>query len=253
MPSREQMAIERDKMRNKLFPSAYLTDLPEMKDWDKQIIIRFPPDVASKLRERLSCDDTQLGLGLTITPLVQDDFRAFDVDFEGRIGDPSSIRRLRGTLLELPTLIESFKTLDDDTLFKSADISQIIYCSDPNDPPPDLEKLKNEKYWEWPNGLTPGCKNIRTRNFRDLATHSEELIQKAEQEILELARGVTRDSVIFETVTEDDLQNQMRPPGDVNIHVFRPDTNFFENYEDLRSEVSDELFKEEREGLDAMT
>eukprot|EP01068_Selenidium_serpulae_P016325 Selendium_serpulae@DN6286_c0_g1_i14.p3 len=187
LPSAEQEAIERDKKRNKLFPSASLTDLPDMKDWDKQAIIRFPHDVASKLRERLNCEDSQLGLGLTITPLIHDDFRAFDVDFEGRIGDPTSVRRLKGALLELPTLIESYKVPDDETLFKSANISQIIYVYDPSEPPPDLEKIKNEKYWEWSDGLTPGCKNIRTRNFRDLAKHNEEQVQKAEQEILEVS------------------------------------------------------------------
>lgn len=186
--STEEEAAERKRRRLKLFPSAELEDAADEKDLDKQIVIRFPPDVASKLRERLGCEDTQLGLGLTISPLVDEDFRVFDIAFEEKISDPLSVKKLKGVLVELPTLVETYKTLDGVMLFKSADVSQMMCCYDPTAEVLDLKNSKENRNWEWSSGITPSTRNIRTRKFRNFENFSEKEIQLGEQEILEVDR-----------------------------------------------------------------
>ncbi|CDJ32100.1 uncharacterized protein EMH_0041790 [Eimeria mitis] len=115
-----------------------LLSVSELEDWmgedcpqlDRQTLIRFPPEVAETLRQRLhnaaaaaaaaaaeGIDPPEPGaaaLGLTIIPRPDYNYRAFDVKVSGYRG------RLRGILVELPTLIETYKTVDSDILFKSA-------------------------------------------------------------------------------------------------------------------------------------
>ncbi|CBZ54934.1 hypothetical protein NCLIV_053610 [Neospora caninum Liverpool] len=122
----------------------------ELEDWmgedcpglDRQCIIRFPPPIAALLRKRLSTvtspefhnsakseaigtDGSPQGpsyppgcsaanpLGLTIIPRDEWSYRIFDVKVSGHKG------KLLGVLVELPTLVETYKSLDGDLLFKS--------------------------------------------------------------------------------------------------------------------------------------
>lgn len=83
---------------------------------------------------------------------------------------------LHAKIVDIPTIIESMKTIDNKSFYKSADVCQLIICKDEPDLPttddesPNKNKKKDpnkvDKKYLWPHGITPPCKNIRKRRFR---------------------------------------------------------------------------------------
>lgn len=69
-------------------------------------------------------------------------------------------KELKGHLVDLPTVNESYKTTDNVNLFKTANISQMLICSKAKDVNDDN---KIDKY---PHGITPPLKNVRKCRFR---------------------------------------------------------------------------------------
>lgn len=76
--------------------------------------------------------------------------------------------------MDLPCVIESFKTIDKKTVYKTADVCQMLICTEEAEPeevdPKPLKKkdgmVKVEKKYLWPHGITPPLKNVRKRRFR---------------------------------------------------------------------------------------
>lgn len=206
----------------------------ELEDWmgedcpglDRQCIIRFPPPIAALLRKRLSTvtspefhnsakseaigtDGSPQGpsyppgcsaanpLGLTIIPRDEWSYRIFDVKVSGHKG------KLLGVLVELPTLVETYKSLDGDLLFKSGDICQMIVVCDPQDPREaiDVQDLSERQQWEWKAGLTPPTHRIRSRKFKNLDLFDRQEIRDAELQVLELLHSTRRDNYEIEVHT----------------------------------------------------
>ncbi|KAM9041180.1 transcription initiation factor TFIID subunit 7-like [Megaptera novaeangliae] len=86
---------------------------------------------------------------------------------------------LPAKLVDLPCVIESLKTLDKKTFFKTADISQMLVCTADggvHSHPEELvtstdhkairksEKERQKKY-VWKHGITPPLRNVRKRRF----------------------------------------------------------------------------------------
>ncbi|KFH12892.1 TAF7-like RNA polymerase II TAF7L [Toxoplasma gondii MAS] len=214
----------------------------ELEDWmgedcpglDRQCIIRFPPPVAALLRKRLSAvtslqfqsqtssealgvDGAPQGpaypagcsaanpLGLIITPRDEWSYRIFDVKVAGHKG------KLRGVLVELPTLVETYKSLDGDLLFKSGDICQMIVVFDPQDPQEaiDLQDLSERQQWEWKAGLTPPTHRIRSRKFKNLDLFDRQEIRDAELQVLELLHSTRRDNYEIEVHTLHEMHRTL--------------------------------------------
>ncbi|XP_026192687.1 uncharacterized protein LOC34621070 [Cyclospora cayetanensis] len=197
-----------------------LFSVTELEDWmgedcpqlDRQCLIRFPLEVAETLRQRLhnaaaaaaaaAAEGAELpepgaaALGLTIVPRPDYNYRAFDVKVSGYRG------RLRGILVELPTLIETYKSVDSDILFKSGDVCQMLYVFDPQVSNMDLSSLCDKQQWEWRAGLTPPTHRIRSRKFKNIDLFDREEIRDAE---LELLHGLRRDTYEIEVHTELDM------------------------------------------------
>ncbi|KAG1347299.1 transcription initiation factor TFIID subunit 7 [Cocos nucifera] len=66
--------------------------------------------------------------------------------------------RFPASLLDLPCMVESYKTYDDTVLIKTADIGQIIMVREEGDPAPEGIEYKH--------GLTPPMRDARRRRFR---------------------------------------------------------------------------------------
>uniref|UniRef100_A0A0D3ERU8 TAFII55 protein conserved region domain-containing protein n=1 Tax=Oryza barthii TaxID=65489 RepID=A0A0D3ERU8_9ORYZ len=62
------------------------------------------------------------------------------------------------SLLDLPTVMESYKTYNDSVLIKTADIGQMIMVREEDDPAPEGI--------EYTHGLTPPMRDARRRRFR---------------------------------------------------------------------------------------
>jgi len=78
---------------------------------------------------------------------------------------------LQGRLVNLPTITESLKTVDNKFFYKIADISQMVEFSEPAK---ELRPNRDDggpasNLGEWPHGLTPPLKNVRRKRFRKTA------------------------------------------------------------------------------------
>ncbi|PFH33910.1 TAF7-like RNA polymerase II TAF7L [Besnoitia besnoiti] len=240
--SRELARRQQTALRRGLFSAT------ELEDWmgedcpglDRQCVIRFPPAIAALLRNRLStltspqfhnqvtratgvtgpegapqgayppgCSATN-PLGLVITPGEEWSSRIFDVKVTGHKG------KLVGVLVELPTLLETYKSLDGDLLFKSGDICQMIVVFDPQDPQNaiDLQELCERQQWEWKDGLTPPTHRIRSRKFKNLDLFDRQEIRDAELQVLELLHSTRRDNYEIEVHTLHEMHRTLEQHRD---------------------------------------
>lgn len=78
-------------------------------------------------------------------------------------------------VVDLPTIVESLKTIDTKGFYKTADICQMLLCKEEDDQTTDEDSPqktkkkdpnKVDKKYLWPHGVTPPTKNVRKRRFR---------------------------------------------------------------------------------------
>ncbi|KAK9941421.1 hypothetical protein M0R45_018023 [Rubus argutus] len=144
---------------------------------EEQFVLRVPPSVAERLDRLLSEN-------------ASSDDKSLDLSFEedGRSGTfVIGNDRFPASLLDLPTVVESYKTYDDSVLIKTADIGQMIMVRDPNDPAPDTV--------EYRHGLTPPMRDARKRRFRREPDLNPELVQRVEQDLLNISAGGPADNM----------------------------------------------------------
>ena len=184
--------------------------IPMEVPFDRQCIVRFPPDIAERVTRILaSANDTNEILRISIdNELVNGhSFRAYTVAILDQNKQPIPELNMKGILVDLPTFVESYKTINQGaTVTKSSDISQMMICFKANEfvPPynPEIQKALNLMY---PNGLTPPTNNIRYRKFR-LPPPKEDVqnTRSAEDVIDSVMSGGTLEWVVENEVDEDE-------------------------------------------------
>ncbi|KAK3164923.1 hypothetical protein QOZ80_1AG0026590 [Eleusine coracana subsp. coracana] len=144
---------------------------------EEQFILRVPPSVAERI-ERLM-NESAAGSS-------NPDDASLDLSFseDGRngtfmIGDES----FPASLLDLPAVVESYKTYDDSVLIKTADIGQMIMVRDENDPAPEGVEYKH--------GLTPPMRDARRRRFRREPDLNADLVKQVEKHLINIMHGVS--------------------------------------------------------------
>jgi transcription initiation factor TFIID subunit 7 len=108
---------------------------------EQQMIIRFPPDIAAR-----------------ITASMEDEnFEDFNIKFTDAHHATVKVfgEVLHAVLVNLPTTVETHRTVDGSHLFKSADIGEILIAHRPNAPPVGVSP---EFMFE--HGLTPPTTDI---------------------------------------------------------------------------------------------
>ncbi|KHN26391.1 Transcription initiation factor TFIID subunit 7-like, partial [Glycine soja] len=91
------------------------------------------------------------------------------------------------SLLDLPCVVESYKTYDDNSLIKTADIGQMIMVRESGDAAPDVI--------EYRHGLTPPMRDARKRRFRREPDLNPELVSRVEKDLLKIMAGGTADNL----------------------------------------------------------
>lgn len=142
---------------------------------ESQFIIRLPQVQANALRQALKSGEP---LSKRLSVKFDQDIRQGIVKFDNW--------SMPARLFDLPTIIESYKTLDRKNFYKTADVSQILICrEDPDGTGANIIDSENEdekkKYFDslfasvggvgkreflFPHGITPPLKNVRKRRFR---------------------------------------------------------------------------------------
>jgi len=128
---------------------------------ENQFILRLPPAPAAALRAVVASGVLNLKDRLTIQ--IESDMRHCTVRFDGWI--------LPSKIVDLPTIVESLKTLDGKLFYKTADICQMMICKEEVDEDrfdfdDGKKKDAKDKKYQWPHGITPPLKNVRKKRFR---------------------------------------------------------------------------------------
>uniref|UniRef100_A0A1A9V0E7 TAFII55 protein conserved region domain-containing protein n=1 Tax=Glossina austeni TaxID=7395 RepID=A0A1A9V0E7_GLOAU len=178
---------------------------------ENQFILRLPEEAAKVLREALQSPSSNLKDRISIR--LDNDLRYGEVRFDHWL--------LHAKVVDLPTIIECLKTIDNKTFYKSADICQMMICKEEphdldNNESPNKGKKKDpnkvDKKFLWAHGITPPCKNVRKRRFRKTLKKKNVEAPEIEKEVKRLLR-IDNDAVKveFEIINED---LDKRSPGD---------------------------------------
>uniref|UniRef100_A0A3Q2X8W2 TAF7 RNA polymerase II, TATA box binding protein (TBP)-associated factor n=1 Tax=Hippocampus comes TaxID=109280 RepID=A0A3Q2X8W2_HIPCM len=138
---------------------------------ENQFVLRLPTEYASTVRRIAQSSSMNMKDRLTI-----------ELHPDGRHGIVRVDRvPLACKLVDLPCIIESLKTVDKKTFYKTADVCQMLVCTLDGDLYPPLEeptgtdpktKKKDkdkDKKFIWNHGITCPLKNTRKRRFRKTA------------------------------------------------------------------------------------
>uniref|UniRef100_A0A8D8RSQ9 Transcription initiation factor TFIID subunit 7 n=1 Tax=Cacopsylla melanoneura TaxID=428564 RepID=A0A8D8RSQ9_9HEMI len=186
-------------------------------DLESQFILRLPLEASKALREAIDNGDPILKDRMSIK--LENDVRYGEVRFDHWM--------FFAKVVDLPTIIESLKTIDKKNFYKTADICQMMICKEEDDRESSDEeereaKMKNkkdinkvEKKFLWPHGITPPMKNVRKRRFRKTLKKKYVEAPEIEKEVKRLLRGDTEAvHVKWDLVMEDvdDKSNNKTTP-----------------------------------------
>lgn len=145
---------------------------------EEQFILRVTPAVAEKIEQLLN----------ESTSSSED--KSLDLSFseDGRTGTfVIGNDQFSASLLDLPTVVESYKTYDDNVLIKTADIGQMVMVREDDDNVPEAV--------EYRHGLTPSMRDARRRRFRREPDLNPQVVQRVEKDLQNIMAGGTAENV----------------------------------------------------------
>ncbi|XP_019869725.1 transcription initiation factor TFIID subunit 7 [Aethina tumida] len=180
---------------------SYKDDSPA--ELESQFILRLPAEAAKILREAIRNNST---LKDRLTIKIENDMRHGEVRVDQYV--------MSAKVVDLPTIVESLKTIDNKGFYKTADICQMLICRDEDDQTTDEDSPqktkkkdpnKVEKKYLLPHGMTPPMKNVRKRRFRKTLKKKNVEAPEIEKEVKRLLRSDNDAvSVKWEVINEDD-------------------------------------------------
>lgn len=180
---------------------------------ESQFIMRLPEEPAKILREVLKSGEN---LKNRLTIQIENDMRQGEVRFDHWL--------MHAKIQDLPTLIESLKTIDNKSFYKTADICQIMICKmEPDQPVAEEESpaknkkrdpYKVDKKFLFPHGIAPPAKNVRKRRFRKTLRKKYVEAPEIEKEVKRLLRADNEAvSYTWEVIKEEDEQHSKADQG----------------------------------------
>lgn len=136
-----------------------------------QYVLRLPEPLVSKMRFALSSSKRRDAAGDGRSASV------FSVDFKDERNAVFTVDNVDypAYLMDLPCIVETHKTADKRTFYKSGDLHQVLVVRLPNEPPPDSPALMD--------GLTPGAKEAGRRLRAPEKVFRKEDVAHVEQRI----------------------------------------------------------------------
>ncbi|XP_068632738.1 transcription initiation factor TFIID subunit 7-like [Battus philenor] len=172
---------------------------------ESQFILRLPEEPAKALKDLIKSGDN---FKSRFSIDLENDMRHGEVRFDHWL--------LHAKILDLPTIIESHKTIDRKSVYKTADVCQLMICKEENDrstedelPNKNKKKdpLKVDKKFLWPHGITPPTKNIRRRRFRKTLKKKSAEAPEIEKEVKRLLRADNEAINVTWEVIKDENDN----------------------------------------------
>eukprot|EP00092_Neocalanus_flemingeri_P037261 GFUD01040582.1.p1 GENE.GFUD01040582.1~~GFUD01040582.1.p1 ORF type:complete len:384 (+),score=135.15 GFUD01040582.1:53-1204(+) len=224
---------------------------------ENQFVLRLPTEPSLALREAIKSGASNLKerLFIQLEPDKSSNtqyLRRGHVQFDGW--------NFTSRLVDMPTIIESHKTIDNKTFYKTADICQLLICKegedfdDEEDTNSPVKKKKDpnkvDKKYLYPHGIGPPLKNCRKRRFRKTLRKKYVEAPEIEKEVKRLLRVDNEAvSVKWEVITEEELNaNKGGEAGKDNPDV-KPSVSggFTNDPKDLGLDLSDSDNDEERD------
>ncbi|XP_023675653.1 transcription initiation factor TFIID subunit 7 [Paramormyrops kingsleyae] len=175
---------------------------------ESQFVLRLPQEYASTVRRMAQSSSMNIKDRLTI-----------ELHADGRHGIVRVDRvPLACKLVDLPCILESLKTVDKKTFYKTADVCQMLVCTVDGDLYPPLEeptgttdpkskKKDKDKKFVWNHGITCPLKNTRKRRFRKTAKKKYIESPDVEKEVKRLlSTDAEAVSVRWEVIAEDETK-----------------------------------------------
>ena len=204
-------------------PTSQQPPVPLELPYDRQCIVRFPADIAEKVRKVLAdagtTDSTEV-IRITIdNELVSGhQFRAFSIAVFEHQRQLKEFN-MKGILVDLPTFVESYKTVNSGaSITKSSDISQMLICFKLADfVPPYNTEIQTALNLVYPSGLTPPTNLIRQRKFRPPPSKEDvQNLRTAEDTIDSVMSGGALEWVVETEVPEsEEIARALNEPDNV--------------------------------------
>lgn len=202
---------------------------------EDHFILRLPLQVANQLRPKVKGRDLPVDMSLS-----------FKDQRHGKL--TLNNKTFNTTLVDLPTITESLKTLDNKQFYKIADISQLLICH---------EKTVLTKDFNWPHGLSPALDDVRNKRFRKRM--DKKVVEDVEQEVERLlSADYASEQITYEVLErkeneqseeEESEEDEMQPDDDLDLDAAiddameKPDEN--ESEDDESAEESEEEVEED--------
>lgn len=204
---------------------------------ENQFIMRFPKHLATVVHESIQAGNIKDRLNIQL----DQDLRYGEVRLDDQL--------LYTKIVDLPTVVESYKTIDNKSFYKSADICQLMICKEePEDETekesPNKNKKKDpnkvDKKYLWPHGITPPCKNVRKRRFRKTLKKKNVETPEIEKEVKHLLRTDNEAvRVEYEIINEED-----KPHDEMDQSDIKPYNEADEDLQDDTMHASDKTINE---------
>ncbi|XP_037531669.1 transcription initiation factor TFIID subunit 7 isoform X1 [Nematolebias whitei] len=227
---------------------------------ESQFVLRLPSEYASTVRRIAQSSSMNMKDKLTI-----------ELHPDGRHGIVRVDRvPLACKLVDLPCMIESLKTVDKKTFYKTADVCQMLVCTLDGDLYPPLEeptgtdpksKKKDkdkDKKFVWNHGITCPLKNTRKRRFRKTAKKKYIESPDVEKEVKRLlSTDADAVSVRWEVIAEDEskeadqhgsLGNLDSSPGTSGLKMGHESSVQHDELREIFNDISSSSEDEEDEG-----
>ncbi|KAK6639360.1 hypothetical protein RUM43_007633 [Polyplax serrata] len=193
---------------------------------ESQFILRLPPEPAKILRELIQSGANNLKDRLSIT--IENDMRTGEVRLDHML--------LHAKVVDFPTILESLKTIDNKTFYKTADVCQMLICKEDDDQTTTDEEVTSkakkkdpnrvDKKYLYPHGLTPPMKNVRKRRFRKTLKKKYVEAPEIEKEVKRLLRVDNEAvNVKWEVINEEDEKSKVtvkEEPGNTSQVQVKP-------------------------------
>jgi len=216
-------------------------------DQEQQFILRLPPGPAMALKHDVQIGSMNLKDKLLIE--LSPDSRHGKVTYGGYV--------FNAKLVDLPCIIESLKTIDRKTFYKTADVCQMLLCTNDDDEisieADNVKKKEKDKRYLWNHGICPPLKNVRKKRFRKVLTKKYQEQPDIEKEVKRLFRMDNEAiDIKWEVVVEEEKGRELGQ--DARSHLDETQDSFHSKREnllglaDIFGEVSSSDDDDENEG-----
>jgi transcription initiation factor TFIID subunit 7 len=144
----------------KIAPKKDVDEALQEAPTEEHFVIRFPPALANQLREPIAKREVPFDLQLNWKDSRHGKFTYGNKSYNA-------------TLVDLPCITESLKTIDNKQFYKIADVSQMVVVHE--------SRYHGPKDYAWPDGLTYPLRNVRNARFRKRM--SKRVIEDVEAEV----------------------------------------------------------------------